>query len=60
MFLEAVDNLAPFKVVRVKQRTEPWINYDIHEAIRLRNKKYGIFRRNKDDQSWAEYKKVRN
>ncbi len=60
MFLEAVDNLAPFKVVRVKQRTEPWINDDILEAIRLRNKKYGIFRRNKDDQSWAEYKKVRN
>ncbi len=36
MFLEA----APFKVVRVKQRTEPWINDDILEAIRLRNKMY--------------------
>ncbi len=34
MFLEA----AP--VVRVKQRTEPWINDDILEAIRLRNKMY--------------------
>ncbi len=45
MFLEAVDNLAQFKVVRIKQRTEPWINDDILEAIRLRNKKYGTFRR---------------
>ncbi len=60
MLLEAVDNLSPFKVVRVKQRTEPWINDDILKNIRLRNKKYGTFRRNKDDQSWAEYKKVSN
>ncbi len=60
MLLEAVDNLSPFKVVRVKPRTEPWINDDILENIRLRNKKYYTFRRNKDDQSWEEYKKVRN
>lgn len=39
-FLEVVDKLAPFKVVRIKQRTEPWINNDILEAIRRRNKKY--------------------
>lgn len=60
MYLEVVDKLAPFKVVRIKQRTEPWIKDDILEAIRMRNKKYDSFRRNKDDQNWGEYKKVRN
>lgn len=57
MFLEVVDKVAPFKVVRVKQRTESWINDDILKAIRMRNKKYDTFKRNRVDQNWTEYKR---
>jgi len=60
MFLETIDKIAPYKEIRIKQRTEPWVNDDILEAIRLRNRKHGKFREKKDEQSWADYKKARN
>ena len=59
MFLEMVDKVAPYKEIRIKQRTEPWINDDILKAIQARNRKYDTFRAQKDEQNWA-YKKVRN
>ena len=59
-FLEVVDKVAPYKEIRIKQRTEPWVNDDILEAIRARNRKYNKFRAQKDEQTWAEYKKARN
>ena len=39
LFLEGVDKIAPYKEIRIKQRTEPWVNDDVLEAIRIRNRK---------------------
>lgn len=58
--MQSIDKLAPLREVRVKQRTEPWINDEILEAIQIRNGLYEQFRKNKDDQTWTEYKKRRN
>lgn len=60
MFLEVIDKVAPFKETRIKQRSEPWVNDDILEAIRDRNKKFKHFRMKGDEHSWAEFKRARN
>ena len=38
LFLGAVDELAPMREIRIKQRTEPWMNADILTLITLRDK----------------------
>ena len=52
--------LAPLREVIIKDRTESWMNGDILEAIKKKNKQYFKYRKNRDDQSWAEYKRLRN
>ena len=37
LFLSVIDSLAPEKEVRLKQRTEPWFNSEISEAISERD-----------------------
>lgn len=60
MFLESVNKLAPEKMVRIKQRTEPWINDDILNSIKERNASFRNFRKTKEEQHWIEFKKLRN
>ena len=38
IFTETLYAVAPVKEIRIKQRTEPWINADILEQIQLRDK----------------------
>ena len=38
LFLSVLDNIAPVKEVRIKQRTEPWITSDILNSINERDK----------------------
>lgn len=60
MFLEAVDKVAPIKTIRVKLRSEPWMNGDILEAISKRNKAFSVFRKSKEQYDLDNYKKLRN
>ena len=34
IFMSAIDNIAPLKLVRIKQRTEPWIYLDVRKCIK--------------------------
>ena len=45
-FLGVVDELAPVKEIRIKQRTEPWMNADtcILELITLRDKAFYVLK----------------
>ena len=43
-FLDVVDELAPVKEIRIKQRTEPWMNADILEMITLRDKAFYVLK----------------
>ena len=36
-FLTVLDSVAPTKEVRLKQRTEPWMDSDILELIKIRD-----------------------
>lgn len=60
MFLEVADKVAPFKDIRIKEKTEPWVNKVILKAIQTRNRRYDKFRIKKDEQSLAEFKKTKN
>ena len=60
LFLVAVDTLAPVKNIRIKVRTEPWINADILKAIKKTNGLFNSSWKCKDENLFMEYKKQRN
>lgn len=39
-FLATLNTLAPLRTIRVKARSEPWMNSDILDSIKLRDKKF--------------------
>ena len=59
-FLTIIDNIIPAKVVRVRAKTEPWMTGEILSAIKLRNKSYTEFRKNKTEEHLVKSKKLRN
>ena len=59
LFTSVLDKLAPIKEVRLKQRTEPWMENDILELIKARDKALHSFRSSKDVLFYAEYCKLR-
>ena len=59
-FLGVVNELAPVKEIRIKQRTEPWMHADILELITLRDKALLRFKRSKNESDFAEFWKLIN
>lgn len=55
-----MDELAPIKEVRLKQRTEPWLEADILDLIRSRDQLLFEFRKGGQTEKFDQYKKVRN
>ena len=45
IFVTVIDNIAPIKEVRIKNRTEPWIDSEILHSINERDKAYQTFKR---------------
>ena len=61
MFIQSIDEICPEKDIRVKGRTEPWIDADILEAIRERDRALYFANRNKQNNELrANYNKLRN
>ena len=46
-FLKVLDNIAPVKQIRLKQRTEPWLTAEILELIKIRDMFLYKFRKGK-------------
>lgn len=59
-FLGVVDEVAPMKEIRIKQRTEPWMIPEILELITIGDKAYLRFKRFKNESDYAEFKRLRN
>ena len=55
-----VDNIAPIKEVRIKNRTEPWIDSEILHSINARDRAYQTFKRDQSDQNYSVFKALRN
>ena len=57
---EIIDRLAPIKEMRLKQRSEPWLESEIIDLIRTRDRLLYDFRKGGLTEKFEEYKKVRN
>ena len=61
LFTLAMDAIAPMKSVRIKCRTEPWMNEEILELIQARDRALHILNKNKEyTELRNEYNKLRN
>ena len=60
VFLSVIDSIAPVREIRVKQRTEPWINSDILQCINERNKAFNVYKRTRSDEHFNAFKVLRN
>ena len=59
-FLASLDKVAPIKTVRIKQRSEKWINEEILMTIRARNSSLKSYKKNKDPADFKSFKSLRN
>ena len=60
ILLSIIDKVAPYKEVRVKQRTKPWMSSEILNLIRQRDKYLQKFRRSKDQSDYKLFVYHRN
>ena len=60
LFVSVINNVAPVKQVRIKQRTEPWIDSDILHAINLRDNAFTRYRKDKSVDNFNTFKVLRN
>jgi hypothetical protein len=61
IFTTILDKAAPIKEVRLKQRTEPWMNSEILHDIRERDNLLYKFNKDRSKKDlYGEYKKLRN
>lgn len=59
-FLSIIDKHAPLRRYRARGRDNPWFNDSIATAIRERNEAWTKAKRNMDDNSWLDYRVLRN
>ena len=61
MFIQAIDDVAPEKEIRIKGRTEPWIDEEILKAIHERDRVLSIANSNRSNKELrAQYNTLRN
>ena len=60
LFTSIIDELAPIKEIRLKQRAEPWMDSFILELIRERNRFLYIFKKHQNEEDYKKFAKLRN
>ena len=60
LFLNIIDEISPVKEVRIKCRTEPWMNDNIFLDIRQRDRYLRLYKKNRNKEMYSEYCKLRN
>ena len=51
--MSVINNISPIKEVRIKQRTEPWINAEILQSINDRDNAFKAFKGDKSEQNFS-------
>ena len=54
-----IDEIAPIKEMCVRNNTEEWVNEEVFEAIRVRDKKYKTFKRTKLHKDHVNFRNAR-
>ena len=60
LFLQVVNSMAPLKQIRIKQRSSPWLNPEILDAIQAREGAVQRYKKTQDQADADIYKKFRN
>ena len=60
MFKQICDNHAPFKRIKIRSKSDPWITNEIRRKMNYRYKLFKSAVSTKDETAWANYKKIRN
>ena len=60
IFMTVLNNIAPIKEVRLKQRTEPWMTSEILELIKARESALYNFKKHKSNDYYKQFCKYRN
>ena len=55
-----INNISSIKEVRIKKRTEPWINAEILQSINDRDRAFKAFKGDKSEQNFSTFKDLRN
>ena len=58
--MTVLDNIAPIKEVRLKQRTEPWMTSEILEVIKARDSALYNFKKHKSNDYYKQFCNYRN
>ena len=59
-FLSVLDKIAPFKTIRIKQRTQPWMSTEMIKLINLRDNYLRQFRKSKNQSDYELFIYHRN
>ena len=59
-FMSIINNIAPVKECRIKQRTQPWMTSDILNCIKERDSAFHIFKKHKSECNFNSFKEIRN
>jgi hypothetical protein len=60
IFLSVINNIAPVKEIRIKQRTASWIKPEILQSISERDKAFYLYKRDKSEENFNSFKQLRN
>ena len=58
--MSAIDNIAPMKEVRIRQRAQPWVTTEIVQCINDRDKAFRVYKKNSSDDTFSIFKELRN
>ena len=60
IFEEICDDHAPYREIKMRRVSLPWISPQIRHKMNLRYKSYKKAKRSDDAVLWSEYRKIRN
>lgn len=60
LYIDIVDKHASILKKRVRVKQLPWINVKIKKETRRRSKLYILYRHNRNDETWSDYRVQRN
>ena len=59
-FMKVIDEIAPYKEICIKNLTEEWVDEEVFEGIRMRDKLYRTFKKTRLYSDQDKFKKARN